>query len=42
MDLPNIRSVASDPENPGGDRLVLLRMSHAGGSQLLHGTNSGC
>ncbi|KXN88837.1 tRNA (guanine(37)-N1)-methyltransferase [Leucoagaricus sp. SymC.cos] len=27
MDLPKIRSVVSDPENPNGNRLILLRMS---------------
>ena len=30
MDLPKIRSVVSDPEQPDGDRLVLLRMSEKG------------
>lgn len=32
MNLPKVRSVSSDPENPNGDRLVLLRISHTGGS----------
>ena len=27
MDLPKIRTVVSDPSQPDGDRLVLLRMS---------------
>lgn len=27
-----MRSVFSDPENPNGDRLVLLRVSHTGGN----------
>ncbi len=31
MDLPKIRSVVSCPENPDGDRLVLLRMLEKGG-----------
>ena len=30
MDLPKIRTVASDPSDPDGDRLVLLRMSDKG------------
>ena len=30
MDLPKIRTVASDPSDPDGDRLVLLRMSEKG------------
>ena len=30
MDLPKIRSVVSDPAQPDGDRLVLLRMSEKG------------
>jgi hypothetical protein len=30
MDLPHVRSVASDPEHPSGDRLVLLRTSRVG------------
>jgi len=32
MNLPKVRGVSSDPENPNGDRLVLLRISHTGGS----------
>lgn len=28
IDLPKVRSVSSDPENPDGDRLVLLRISN--------------
>lgn len=30
MDLPKIRTVVSDPAQPDGDRLVLLRMSEKG------------
>ena len=30
MDLPKIRTVASDPFDPDGDRLVLLRISEKG------------
>lgn len=34
MDLPKVRSVASDPEEPNGHRLVLLRMSKRCGPRI--------
>lgn len=34
MDIPKVRSVVSDPSQPDGDRLVLLRMSEKGAQML--------
>lgn len=36
MDLPRIRTVVSDPSDPDGDRLVLLRMSAKGMNSTVH------
>jgi tRNA (guanine37-N1)-methyltransferase len=35
MDLPKIRTVVSDPSQPDGDRLVLLRMADKGMHEIL-------
>ena len=36
MDLPKIRTVAPDPSDPDGDRLVLLRISEKGMNFSVH------
>ena len=36
MDLPKIRTVAPDPSDPDGDRLVLLRISEKGMNSSVH------
>ena len=36
MDLPKIRTVAPDPSDPDGDRLVLLRISEKGMNFTFH------
>jgi len=38
MDLPKIRSVVSDPFQPDGDRLVLLRVSEKGMGPIIQYT----